>query len=254
MCILDKPKILGSEYNAHVNEPTSVSSYGSRLMWGCLSLGTGTIRCVGRIGSRAVIDTVDCITKFVVGRFIGSYSPHITVSFVFLARKMKLIAPLLPDFGAEVNPFLEEFAKNEGCKFLVRSYQEIWGSAVIGGIKFTCVAEEMLFRGIVQDVVLKRIPMFVLKKMSPGKESLLETRIYTVARIVLTSSLFALDQLVYSGTLPDSFVQAQVIAALGTGILCGIIAESPLGLLGAIGYHIKNNFLALPCLLDQTSS
>ncbi|HEV8051568.1 MAG TPA: CPBP family intramembrane glutamic endopeptidase, partial [Parachlamydiaceae bacterium] len=74
------------------------------------------------------------------------------------------------------------------------------------------IIEELIFRGLVQDVLLKRIPQFIINKVAPGNEHFLDTKIAKVARIVLTASLFSAAHLSNKGIYSDAFVNGQVVA------------------------------------------
>ncbi|MBM3183732.1 MAG: CPBP family intramembrane metalloprotease [Chlamydiae bacterium] len=100
-----------------------------------------------------------------------------------------------------------------------------------------------------QDVLLKRLPKWALKKIAPGKEAALDSRIAKVARVVLTAALFSAFHLVNQGVLSDAYVKAQLIGTFVLGLGFGAIKESKAGLLGSIGAHMANNMLASRGLL-----
>jgi membrane protease YdiL (CAAX protease family) len=118
----------------------------------------------------------------------------------------------------------------------------------VSAIFVPVVIEEVLFRGIVQDIALKRVPFFVLKKVMPGKETLLQTKIYTVARVVVTSSFFCAYHLLNNGSFSDSYIQLQLPGTFAVGIVFGVIKETRLGLGISIISHATHNGLAtMPC-------
>jgi hypothetical protein len=257
MCVIDSNKVKSIEC-AHVPEPTPAFLHRSRLITGCLFLGTRIVHCVGKIGLAAV-STTDCVTNLVIGRFFGCFFESLSESVVSLARRVHLVCPLQSD---------EEFAKNssllleailsqlstfsEKIKFPVIPVTS--AAKTMGVITIFAAEEELIFREVVQQLLLKQIPQFVLERVSPGTEALLDTKIYTVARIAFTASFFALVHLSNSGVVPDCFVQAQVISAFAAGILFGIIKESSLGLLGAIASHVQNNLQAFGSNLSTTGN
>jgi membrane protease YdiL (CAAX protease family) len=115
------------------------------------------------------------------------------------------------------------------------------------------VIEEVLFRKIIQDDLLQKIPSYILKKVKPGKETLLQSKVYTIARVVITSSLFSAYYLQNSGILPKSYLQLQLISTFAQGLFFGVIKETNLGLETAILSHaFQNRFAIRPCFaLDE---
>lgn len=106
------------------------------------------------------------------------------------------------------------------------------------------IIEELLFRGLIQDVLLTRIPKYVIKKIAPGKETALDTRVAQATRITLAAALFSAAHLTNSD-MPDSYVSMQLVATFVGGIALGILKESKAGLLGAMGCHIGGNMIAI---------
>ncbi len=50
------------------------------------------------------------------------------------------------------------------------------------------IGEEILFRGLLQGILLHRIPIFFITKLAPGKASLMANPMMQAARILLTST------------------------------------------------------------------
>lgn len=103
-------------------------------------------------------------------------------------------------------------------------------SCIIGPI-----IEEIAFRFLLQDILLKRVPKYIIKKILPGKETVVDNRITKVFRILFTATLFAASHTDYT-----FFYKTHVFIV---GITSGVLKESKMGILGAIGYHITNNSL-----------
>ncbi len=80
-----------------------------------------------------------------------------------------------------------------------------WTSHFLG-----VVLEELTFRKLLQSVVLTKIPKFLLRKISPKKEHLVDHKISKVSRILFTASIFALAHMVrfghYRGLLSLQFL------------------------------------------------
>jgi len=107
----------------------------------------------------------------------------------------------------------------------------------IGFFTGAALEEEILFRGLIQNVCLTRIPKFVIKKISPGKETILDTTMAKAARILITSAAFSAYHLRNKGIFSDSYVSMQLVATFMMGIGFGLLKESQAGLAGAIGAH-----------------
>ncbi|MBA3815263.1 MAG: CPBP family intramembrane metalloprotease [Parachlamydiaceae bacterium] len=102
--------------------------------------------------------------------------------------------------------------------------------------------EELLFRGFIQDVLLTRIPKYIIKKNIPGKEAIIDSSISKIARITLSAALFSVAHMNNKGAMPDAYVYAQMANAFILGIGLGVVKESNAGLLGSIGAHMSHNF------------
>jgi hypothetical protein len=99
--------------------------------------------------------------------------------------------------------------------------------------------EEILFRGLIQDVLLNRIPKKILKRLAPQKTWILDSRVTQIARIVLVSALFAALHLMNKG-----ISNHRLVLHFTQGLAWGTIKESKLGLTGAIAAHMTNNAVA----------
>jgi len=120
--------------------------------------------------------------------------------------------------------------------------------SIIGSNASLPVLNGLIFRGVLQDLVLKRLPQFVLKKTMPDKATLMDTKIAKISRVVIAA---AAETVLYSPIL-SSFSRSQVIASnamrFAASIFLGSIKESRLGLLGSIGADYGLN--AVPALLN----
>ncbi|MDP1836370.1 MAG: CPBP family intramembrane metalloprotease [Chlamydiales bacterium] len=125
-------------------------------------------------------------------------------------------------------------------------------AALLEGIGINApIIEEVIFRGLIQDVFLTRVPKYIAKKIAPGTETALDSNIAKVARIVLTAVLFSAIHIPNYGALPSSYVDMQLASTFVLGIVLGALKESRAGLLGAMGAHITNNIIAIsPILLS----
>jgi membrane protease YdiL (CAAX protease family) len=105
------------------------------------------------------------------------------------------------------------------------------------------VAEELIFRGLLQDVILKRLVGKVVQKIAPSHAGLVDSKIYTAIRIALTTYAFMSIHEANRAIMADSYVDKQLVGTIIMGIGFGILKEAK-GLSWAIGAHAINNLSA----------
>lgn len=111
---------------------------------------------------------------------------------------------------------------------------------------FIPIFEEIVFRGLIQDVMLTRIPKYVVSKILPGRETILDSKMAKVARIIIAALLFSTVGHAYNCIyVADYVVKMQMVGALIAGLGLGMIKESNAGLLGSIGAHAFNNMIGV---------
>ena len=120
-------------------------------------------------------------------------------------------------------------------------------SILIGGI-----GEELLFRGVVQDLLLKRALSRVIQMVSPRAASWIDRTGGKVFRITLAAALFGGYHLI--GTKGGAAIQYQAFVATAQGFLLGTIKESRWGLVGAIGSHMLINAIGIDDIYAQCIS
>jgi|GEM_PF-6874779 membrane protease YdiL (CAAX protease family) len=227
--------------------------------------------------SRMAYGVVNCVKNFGLGVAAAGIITPLTRGTSYLAQ----LGGLLPEITLEgqvrqvitnfqsqgLNKFNEESLLNATCyleevtkqynshfpsmpnKHLTPLIMKISAALMTGVI--VPLQEEIFFRGLLQDVLLTRIPKFIVKKIAPGNETVLDTTIAKAARILLTSAAFSAAHLSNEGVESDSFVAVQLVSAFMIGIGFGLLKESKAGLLGSIAAHMVHNFAALaPTLLD----
>ncbi len=109
------------------------------------------------------------------------------------------------------------------------------------------IIEEVLFRGLLQDIVLKRGVKKAVELVSPKHAEFVDSQEYTAARILLTSAITSYFQL--------EFVQEKSVAkSFFKGIVFGILKEK-YGLASAIGAHMLHAFTPMaPGLFSRCGS
>lgn len=50
--------------------------------------------------------------------------------------------------------------------------------------------EEIIYRGLIQDCLLTRCPKYLIKRIAPGKEAIIDTTIAKIIRITFTAAIF----------------------------------------------------------------
>lgn len=106
------------------------------------------------------------------------------------------------------------------------------------------IFEEALFRGILQDLILKRGVKHLIAQISPSMAKYVDSTIYTFCRILISSYAFSKFHELNRGLISDDYVDAQVQSTFYGGLLLGVIKET-WGLSGAIGAHAFHNFTAI---------
>jgi len=177
--------------------------------------------------ARLAYGTANCIKLFGFGIAAAGIGTPLTVGIVNISQLLGYV----PDVDLETM-----------CKLKPMIANPIGGAAI--GLIIP-IAEEILFRGLVQDVLLTRIPKYIVKKTLPGKETVFDAKIAQAVRIILTAALFSAAHSLNDGTLPDSYVKAQLIATFVGGVGLGVLKESASGLLSAIGGHSANNLASI---------
>lgn len=221
--------------------------------------------------TRLAYGTVNCVKRFGLGVAAAGIGIPIAWGASYLAGKVGLIQ----EMGDPASLIKEQVAKytamgglkidgdviaNATCQMQTLADQinsnSPWEEPFISvfAIKATIVAiagvgvpifEEIIFRDLIQNFFLTWIPKYVIKKIAPGKETILDTRIAQAARIILTAALFSAAHLGNSKYFADAVVSMQLVTTFVGGIGLGILKESKAGLLGAMGGHMANNMSAI---------
>lgn len=112
--------------------------------------------------------------------------------------------------------------------------------------------EEIFFGELLQKRVLEDLVKKVIHKVSPEYASLVDNKIYTSCRILLTALCFAVVmEMVKRGSTCDCLVDDEVKTALLGGIILGILREN-FGLASTIVPRIIHNIVAIaPQILAQ---
>src|SRR5262249_16943381 len=141
-------------------------------------------------------------------------------SAVFIAQKSGVLNELTQIISPPVS--MTQIGHSHEPTFLEMTAQQPQPSIMNDVISVGLCApiiEEMVFRGLIQEVLLKRIPKYVIKKISPGKEIALDSTIAKATRIALTAALFSACHLANIGSMPN--VSAQLVATFVAGIGLG---------------------------------
>ncbi len=128
---------------------------------------------------------------------------------------------------------------------------------IIDGIKefvvFPAIFEEIAFRYVIQDLMLKKCVHKVLAKFAPTYAAFTNHKIYTLFRIAVSSYAFSLMHYSNYGMLEDEYVDNQINETFIMGFVFGVLKE--FGLAYAIGAHAMTNLTAalLPNLIPITT-
>lgn len=127
----------------------------------------------------------------------------------------------------------EEITKTK--MFQVNFFNTIFGGAI---------AEEVIFRYGLQEFILKDCVKKIVKLIAPNHISLVDSTIYTVCRILITSICFSASHLPNYSQLADNHVVEQLYGSFVMGVVSGVIKET-IGIKASIGAHAINNFIGL---------
>jgi len=108
--------------------------------------------------------------------------------------------------------------------------------------------EEIFFRGIVQGVLLYRIPTTVFRVVGSDKSRVFKTMFARSLRTVVVAGLFAGA---HQDDDPSAISRTKIIHAFFLGLELGFIKESRLKLAGAVGAHMANNCISLKNLMTS---
>jgi hypothetical protein len=195
-------------------------------------------------------------------------------AFTFLAQKMNFITTCPQDLDSDIRSWSEKLMElglkinsqaviEATCKFeeiinqlnsnLIEQARISTFTAKVAQIGLIgCifpVAEEITFRGLIQDVCLKKITQPFLKKIFPNTQTSLLTAFDKVTRVTIAAGLFSACHLQNTAIFDDEYVRGQLIHTFVMGLGLGVLKESNAGILGAIGAHIANNFAAISPVL-----
>lgn len=252
MAVNSTPTLVSSEVNKVVDGKVDEKAKSPGL---CTRLAYGTANCVKRFGlgvAAAGIGTpISWGASYLAGKVgliqeIGDQASLVKEQMANMAKLgFKMDSDAIMNATCKMQTLVDQINSNIPWKEAHTSVFAVKAAQVgMMGVGIPIV-EEIVFRGLIQDVLLTRIPKYVIKKIAPGKETALDTRIAKAARITLTAALFSAAHLANSGFFADSYVSMQLVATFVGGIGLGILKESNAGLLGAMGGHIANNMIAI---------
>lgn len=183
-----------------------------------------------------------------VGQKLG-YLPSLEdTATLYKESLMKQGSTLNNDLLANAECFWEETARqlnelNPGKNITPFQLKMIKGKEYFVISITNPIIEELVFRFLIQDVLLKRIPKYIVKTIAPGKEVALDSRLAAITRIFITASLFSSVHILGKTMEADAYVINQLATSFIGGILYGTLKESKVGLLGSIGAHITYNMM-----------
>lgn len=146
-------------------------------------------------------------------------------------------------FSPEMQELAKEFEKDQS---FITFNQYI---AILQSCFRAPILEEILFRGLLQDILLDRFVRWTVNKLGLNDSKWTSSKAYTAGRILITSALFSYVHSFNSAHFTDEYVAEQIKQSFFAGLFFGLIKESPLGLAGSIGAHMINNVIAMLPLL-----
>jgi len=189
--------------------------------------------------------------QFIGGVASVSLAGSTSYSLVSLAKYFKFI-PQNPCYFW--NDFQDTIQKITG---IVMSPLDAWKYVAPTAVLIGGIGEELVFRGVVQDLLLTKLLGKAIKKISPSNASWVDTKTAKIFRIAITSALFAGGHLITLTEEVPLGIKFQAFHALAIGFIFGAIKESHLGLMGSIGCHMMNNAIGsrqiyLQCVSNES--
>lgn len=178
------------------------------------------------------------IKRFTGGIVASSITGATNQSIRYIAKYFKII-PEEPCFFW--NDFYDTVQKGSG---IFMSQLEAWKG--IAPIAIICggIGEELIFREVVQNFLLKELLGKAIQKVSPNNASWVDTKAAKIFRITITATLFAGMHLATDTDEIPLGIKFQAFNALAMGFILGAIKESQLGLIGSIGCHMMHNAIS----------
>lgn len=189
--------------------------------------------------------------QFIGGVAAASLACTTNKSLSFLAKYFKFI---LNEDCFFWNDFHDTMQKGTG---FVMSQLEAWKIMAPTAIIFGGIGEELIFRGVMQDLLLTKLLGKAIKKVSSNNASWVDTKTAKIFRIAITSALFAGMHLITNTEEAPLGIKYQAFNALAMGFILGAIKESRLGLIGSIGCHMMHNAISsgqiyFQCVSNET--
>ena len=105
----------------------------------------------------------------------------------------------------------------------------------------TVPVEEFIFRVLIQDVLLKKLPQAILNKISPELADKVNSNGAKIMRVALSSIAFSLFHLINLKIYSEDVVTLQLANTLGVGLICGFLQEKTGDAWAALGLHLAFN-------------
>lgn len=188
--------------------------------------------------AKGVLHVAEGTVMVVVGTMLGRY-PLINFVKISDCKKIfdlcKYFENVLPGYDSYKSLHTNVFKKYNLDKWVLDPIN--FEISVRGPIY-----EELFFRLGIQELLLKRLPKKIIQKFAPSKASWVDCRVAQIARITLSSALFAMahvDRAVLCKTLNncDSF-----IGTLIQGLIAGVIQEKTNNIFYSTALHIAHNY------------
>lgn len=115
--------------------------------------------------------------------------------------------------------------------------------------------ETLLFRCVLQELLLRQLPAKILQKVKPGSETLVDCPTAKVARVLISSAIcFALTRrfmqpstrLALQSSSCEKTYQASF--AINT-LVSSVLKETPLGLVGSMAHSLAYTAISMPNVL-----
>ncbi|MBX9923948.1 MAG: CPBP family intramembrane metalloprotease [Rhabdochlamydiaceae bacterium] len=246
----------------------SISSEEAKFGTGLgLGVGLGTVSCIYQFAASSLgwIPSMKSMMLESLRKQGISIDPNSACLFQDYAAKVNAPYGTLANSLRSFSLFETLSATSRYLQLLAQPFYVLMGPSTLGkhtpftlklvsgGMYFdAAITEEIVWRGIFQDVLLKRLPQMILKTVAPGKEKLLDSKEAKIFRVVITAALFSIMHAPNRQVMSSAYVdRLQIPLTFVAGLLFGAIKESKLGLTGAIGAHLGLNTVGLAANLTM---
>lgn len=137
--------------------------------------------------------TIQCTAELAFSFLTGILSKDLPpANRVYPKELMSFIHQIVVKPTTDLREFLKEHLPTIEKKFEGMPNPKLDRTVNYTDLLATAISEELIVRGLIQTVLLKECPHFILKQISPENAALVDDKVAKVARSLFTAAIFAL--------------------------------------------------------------